>query len=232
MRLALLPVLVLTLANPAQAEPCPAPSGTPPSAVPQPPPQQFLPIKSRIERESRTGRYRAIALGDATITRWPRDLLSQAVGMPTLDAAMTVSSETLLWQLDNTDWDHFQPQIVLIHIGAGDLHYPDGCVAYWGMRAVALKSKQVFPNARIILMSIPPRGPQMMQADSRIAAANGAMQQAAASLGVSFFDSHDAFTCNHQTPCALFRDDLHSYSPQGYELLSTLLQQAIAQGRV
>ena len=58
------------------------------------------------------------------------------------------------------------------------------------------------------------------------------LKAAALSGNYSFFDPHDSFLCNHQTPCALFKPDHNLHlTDQGYDLITDLLQKFVAQDR-
>jgi platelet-activating factor acetylhydrolase IB subunit beta/gamma len=138
----------------------------------------------------------------------------------------------VLWRLQTTDWHGQSPRDVLLLVGTNNLS-GQTCDVYWGIRAVVAKAHSVFANARVIVVGILPRGDDMLQFDDKIRAVNADLKAAAAAAHFAFFDPHDAFLCDHHTPCELFIPDHNLHlTPKGYDLLDGLLRQFLAKNQM
>jgi hypothetical protein len=75
-------------------------------------------------------------------------------------------------------------------------------------------------------VSLLPRGDNLREKDDKIVDINAQLKEAG-DHEYTFLDAHDAFLCNHKTPCALFQPgDLH-LTTQGYDVLNPLLQKVV-----
>ena len=229
----LLVLLLLPARAIAAAETCPAPAQPPATteaAIKRGHEERFAAKIDGIEDQLRSQSFPAIALGDSIMQRWPHDMLSEAMGMATVDAGVGGdTTESTLWRLDHMDWSRQSPRFVLILIGTNDGGHFGGCDVYWGIRAVVSKAHQIFPKASLIVTSILPRGDNMLQRDADISTTNKALRGAAATAGFDFFDVHDAFLCNHQTACDLVVPPTNVHpTRKGYELMGGRLHKFVA----
>jgi platelet-activating factor acetylhydrolase IB subunit beta/gamma len=159
---------------------------------------------------------------------WPASLLPGALGGPVLNAAIGGGTQTLIWQLQTTDWTGQSPRFVLLVVGTNNLGKPT-CEVVLGVEAAITASHHTFPTARIIYVSILPRGNNMRDWESKIEAINAELMAASAGKYL-FVDAHNAFLCNHKTPCALFKEgDLHP-SLAGYRVLTQKLHEIVLLG--
>jgi platelet-activating factor acetylhydrolase IB subunit beta/gamma len=186
--------------------------------------------QAQIRRALAAHAYDAIALGDSIMAGWSDDLLRKSLGTRVLNAGFGLDgTEHVLWRLQAPDWRGQSPHFVLLLIGTNDTIYP-ACDVFWGIEAVVQSAHRVFPNARIVVTSILPRGTNMAGSADKIVAVNAALKAAAPADGFAFFDVHDAFLCGHKTPCALYQPDINLHLTRaGYLLLSDHLQQFLAQ---
>lgn len=222
-------LILLAAALPARAETCPQPS-TPTATMTPAPRPDLRPDRQAAIRDALAARaYGAIALGDSIMEGWSEQRLSRDLGMPVLDAGFGQDgTEHVLWRLQAPDWRRQSPRIVLLLVGTNDIGYP-ACAIAWGIRTVAAKAQALFPQARILVTAILPRGTDMLGGDGRIRAVNAALAAAAASAGFAFFDPHDAFLCGHHTPCPLFQPDLNLHlTARGYDELDARLAAFLA----
>jgi lysophospholipase L1-like esterase len=158
---------------------------------------------------------------------WPESLLTKALGVPTLNAGFGAdgASQTL-WRLETLDWSHQHPRYVLILVGTNDLGF-GACAVVQGVLAVAARAREAFPGAAIIVTSILPRGDNLTVRDDEIVVVNRQLDHAARAAGFQFLDVHDAFLCDHRTPCSLYRPGNLHLTADGYELMSHKLRQVL-----
>ena len=232
-RLPLMLFLALFLPGISHAEVCPSGGavGTPMAQPPRERHEERIAARlTQLGRALETQNYPAIGLGDSIMRQWPKDLLSQALGVTALLNAGIGGDNTpvLLWRLNNMNWSGQSPRIVLVLIGTNDRQSPP-CDVYLRIRAIVARAHQLFPSARIIVSSILPRGEDLLQRDAGIRTTNAALREAAAGSGFSFLDAHEAFLCGHQTPCELLKPPKNVHlTRKGYEVLSGLLKQHVA----
>lgn len=210
---------------PALAESCPMPAQPPAAtAVPLPAPEKRPQLLEIIRRELANGKeYGAVALGDSIMRGWPAGPLEQALGTRVLNAAVGGDgSGRVLWKLDTLDWSRQRPALVFVLVGTNNLRRPP-CEVYWGIRAVVRRAHELFPQARVIVSAILPRGPRLLEFDDRITAVNAALREGAAGRDYALFDAHDRLRCGNVTPCRLFQDNLLHLTPEGYAALTEAL---------
>lgn len=225
-RLGLVLVVWPALLGSAYAQDCPRPTSLPVTAQATPRPNRFRDRIEAVGQQLLQTNYDAIALGDSILQRWPDDMLRAAMGMRTLNAGFGQdTTEDVLWRLGVFDWRHQRPRYVLLLIGTNDISH-SGCDIFWGIRIVIDKIHQTFPSAQVIVTSILPRGRDMRQADAKITGVNRTLRAATTDGNYIFLDVHDAFLCDHRTPCNLFTDDLHP-TESGYQILGASLSQLL-----
>jgi lysophospholipase L1-like esterase len=224
-----LALLILVPPSLARAQ-CPPPAATVatihPASRAEVRPDRQQAIRSALAAK----RYDLITFGDSIMEGWSEARLSQLFGAPVLNAGFGQDgTEHLLWRLDTVDWHTQSPHTVLFLIGTNDIGYPS-CDIFWGIRKVVEKAHALFPQARLIVTSVLPRGTNMLGGDERIRAVNSDLAVAAKPAGFTFFDAHDAFLCDHKTPCALFQPDLNLHlTSAGYDVLDARLKALLAQ---
>ncbi|MFL9872644.1 SGNH/GDSL hydrolase family protein [Paraburkholderia megapolitana] len=213
----------------APAMSCPAPSSAIATTTPTPRPTAWIEQQAAVQHDLAAHSYQVITLGDSIMQGWSETRLASATGMTVLNAGFGQDgTEHTLWRLRNFDWHAQAPRYVLLLIGTNDIGYPT-CDIYWGIRTVVQTAHTVFPQARIVVTSILPRGTNLMGADDKIRAVNAALKEAAPSAGFALFDAHDAFECGHKTPCPLFIPDFNLHlTKDGYDLLTSQLKNFLA----
>ncbi len=221
---------LVILCSKAEAAACSRPASAPPTAQPVPRPDFRPEIQRRIQDALAHDSYDAIALGDSILEGWPPDLLAQALGRDTLNIGFgSDGTENLLWRLETIDWHGQAPSRVLLLIGTNDLHN-ESCDVYWGLLAAIRKARSVFPNARLVVISILPFGDNLRRKEEEIDTVNGWLAQDAAVENYVFINAHDALLCNHVTPCPLFvPPQFRHLTRAGYEVLSPLVKAGLAQ---
>lgn len=183
----------------------------------------------RIARMAAETSYEAIGFGDSIMFGWPPDLLSDALGGPVLNASIGGASQTVIWQLASPEWSRQTPRYILLLTGTNNIGH-GGCAVYWGVREAAAMAKRRFPTATVIVTSILPRGRDLRDREDDIAIANSSLKDAAVQDSYTFLDAHDAFLCDHHTPCPLFNQTNLHLTQAGYIELTRLLRQLL--GRI
>ena len=223
----LMATLGITSAH-ASANACSGPidvQTTEPKARPEFRPERQTEVKRRLLSES----FGAITLGDSIMEGWGPRLLESAFNQPTLNSGFGMDgTEQLLWRIQSMDWTHQKPQFVLLLVGTNDLKFP-ACSVDQGVLAVVRAVHGVLPTAKIIVTSILPRGENMLEHDAEIVQINEALAAAQSEQRFRFFNVHDAFLCDHKTPCALFQPGNLHLTPVGYQLLTASLHQFLQQ---
>ena len=223
----LMAILGITSAN-ALAIPCSGPldaQTTQPKARPEFRPERQDEVKRRLLSES----FGAITLGDSIMEGWGPRILESVFNQPTLNSGFGMDgTEQLLWRIQSMDWSHQKPQYVLLLVGTNDLRFPT-CSVVQGVLAVVRAVHGVLPSAKIVVTSILPRGENMLEHDAEIVQINEDLAAAQSEQRFRFFNVHDAFLCDHKTPCALFQAGNLHLTPVGYQLLTDSLRQFLQQ---
>ncbi len=202
---------------------CPTPVAPLETMIPTARPNFRLEKQQWLADQLRQRRFITVALGDSIMEGWPLALLDQATGGPAINAGFGQDgTEQVLWRLRTTDWRDQSPQRVLLLVGTNDLRF-DACAIYQGILTVVAQVRRVFPSASVVVTAILPRGNNLLEHDQTIAETNALLNLGAESHAFRFFNPHDAFLCNHQTPCALFQPGNLHLTAEGYGLLSRLL---------
>lgn len=197
---------------------------------PFPRPDFLVKFQQRYAQQLATGSYETIALGDSIMFGWPPAYLQAAFGGPVLNVAFGGDgAEHLLWRLETMDWSQQHPRRVLLLIGTNDLWQP-GCAVAQGILTVVHKVHSMFPQATVIVTSVLPRGADLSAFTDNIAEVNRRLAEAAPTAPFRFLDVHDAFLCDHRTPCPLYLSDKNLHLARaGYDVLMEHLQALLRQ---
>jgi platelet-activating factor acetylhydrolase IB subunit beta/gamma len=208
----------------ASANPC---SGLMDVQTTEPKPRpEFRPERQEeIKRRLLSDSFGTITLGDSIMEGWGPRMLESAFNQPTLNSGFGMDgAEQVLWRIRSMDWSHQNPQFVLLLVGTNDLNFP-ACSVVQGVLAVVRAVHGVLPGAKVIVTSILPRGESMLEHDAEIVQINEDLAAAQSEQRFHFFNIHDAFLCNHKTPCALFQPGNLHLTPAGYQLITDSLHQ-------
>jgi lysophospholipase L1-like esterase len=121
-------------------------------------------------------------------------------------------TENILWRMDSMNIGGFRPKVVVIMAGTNDIHFePDEIAA--GVKAVVDKTRGMFPEAKIILISILPNA----RATQKMADANQIIRTFADNQTVFYFDLASMMTPEGDSWRGIGHDRLH-VTPEGYEM--------------
>jgi platelet-activating factor acetylhydrolase IB subunit beta/gamma len=250
-----LPALALVAALPAAAAPaCPAPSGREATVQPEVRRGHEVRFRERTEAISaalRRERYDVIMLGDSLVQQWPQAAAERAFpGRRVLNAGVSGdTTQALLHRLDGrriaatvqgervvigvTGWERQRPAAVLILLGTNNLRDHPPCDIVAGLLAVVERTRRLWPDARILLLSLLPRGERQDDRQGEIAAVNAELAAIAARRAApfTFLDVHGALLCPGGGPCGMSRPPNHVHlTEEGYARLAAAVRAAIERG--
>jgi lysophospholipase L1-like esterase len=132
------------------------------------------------------------------------------------------ATQNVLWRFDHMDIKEFKPKVAVILIGTNNTkNSPEEIAA--GVKAVVEKTEQIFPTAKIILVSILPNA----RATEKMAAANNLIQTFGDDKTVFYFDFASKMTPVGNSWKGLGPDRLHLL-PEGYELWASEMEPLLA----
>ena len=136
--------------------------------LPAPEPREAAAPRKRFEQINaavKTQPYRVLFFGDSLTERFetwdaPEVWRQHMVPRGVLNAGVNGDrTEHLLWRLENGNLAGPPPQAAVLWIGTNDLgHGRSAEVTAEGVRANLARLRERLPNARILLLGIPPRG--------------------------------------------------------------------------
>ena len=135
----------------------------------------------------------------------------------------------MLWGLRNGEGQGFQPKAVMLMIGTNNTREHTGPEIAEGIGAVVLELRRNFPQARILLLAVFPRGRPGDAVRDEIAEINRIISRLDdqqhvfyLDIGAKFLDANGEFL-----PGTFRPDNLHPAAP-GYELWGEAVQDTIA----
>lgn len=189
------------------------------------------------------GRADVVLLGDSLLAGWRTDLPVAFPATAIYDFAVGGDRvPNVLWRLEKTDLSHLRPEAAVLLIGTNDLAGgTPACAVTLGIENVVGRLRTLWPEAKIFILTIPPRGADFHGLDAgRLDINRGIAALADRTDGVhAVAIDDDAFTCGQygKTPTAdgqrlscdnYVEDNLH-FSTKGYEELGRILRQATLQ---
>lgn len=196
-----------------------------------------------IEQALTSQRYDVILLGDSIVQQWPQASAEQAFpGQRVLNAGVVGDGAAQLLhrlqsrrteatvgdrrvQIGVSGWERQSPRQVAILIGTNDLRRGTPCDVVAGILAVVRQVHALYPQARIQVVSILPRGAAQDELVAEIAEINGHLAQAAPTAGFDFVDANAALRCAPGSACAITRPPGHVHlTEEGYTLLSETIR--------
>jgi lysophospholipase L1-like esterase len=175
--------------------------------------------------------------GDSITDWWVQGDANTAVFQKYFGAMRTanfaISGDTtqgVLWGLRNGEGQGFQPKAIMLMIGTNNTAASTGPEIAEGIGAVVLEMRQDFPNAKILLLAIFPRGMPNDPVRDKIAEVNRLIgrlddQQHVfyMDIGAQFLDDAGVFL-----PGSFRPDNLHPQAP-GYEIWGAAVQSRLAE---
>ncbi|MBI9017303.1 MAG: hypothetical protein JEZ07_08600 [Phycisphaerae bacterium] len=143
--------------------------------------------------------------------------------------------QNVLWRIDNGEIDNIRPDVFIINIGTNNLAAHNArantpAEITEGINEICQQIKNRHPRARIILMSIFPRGQHSTDNfRSKILETNKLLKTLSVKQQLEFLDIHDEFLDKDgNIPQELMGDFLHP-TAKGYDIWADALQQKLAE---
>ena len=140
------------------------------------------------------------------------------------------TTQGVLWGLQNGEGQGFQPKAVMLMIGTNNTGANTGPEVAEGIGAVVLELRKNFPDAKILLLAVFPRGNPGDAVRDKIAFVNQTISRLHDSkhvfymdIGAKFLDEKGVFL-----PGAFRPDNLHPAAP-GYEIWGQAVQAKLAE---
>ena len=187
-----------------------------------------------------------ILLGDSLLAFWPRDLAEKQFGEGDVWNFAVGGSRTqhILWQLDRLDDRGPHPREIIVLIGTNNLSDEKlpACAIVEGIKAVATRTREKWPDAAIRLMGIPPRGSDFHFRDADRRTINAAVRDWSTSQrAMEYFEvddmamtcggyagvtvaSADAATLPGKSRCENYADDFGHFRRPGYAVIYSALR--------
>jgi beta-glucosidase len=190
---------------------------------------------------ARTGDIELLLMGDSITDFW-RNTEGNFAGKSVLDeyfgqwkiANFGIAGDTtqgVLYRLQNGEGSGFSPRAVMLMIGTNNTAQNNAAEIAEGIGAVVLELKSHFPNAKILLLGVFPRGRATDSVRGTIAEINAAISKLGDGKTVQYLDIGNVFLDDRgDIPTEVMSDGLHP-TTEGYrrwaravrEPLSTLM---------
>jgi lysophospholipase L1-like esterase len=178
-----------------------------------------------------------VIIGDSLLANWPEDQIRRQFGRlsvwnAAIGGAMT---QHALWLLDRLEGAAPKASRVILLIGTNNLtfDYMPPCAIAAGIRKVAEKALAVWPQARLDLIAVPPRGADFRFRDADRKALNADLAAwAAGRARLRFIEIDPArLTCAagaapqgaKRPSCGNYADDHGHFRRAGYEVIFSAL---------
>ena len=140
------------------------------------------------------------------------------------------TTQGVLWGLKNGEGQGFQPKAIMLMIGTNNSGVNTAPEIAEGIGAIVLEMRQDFPNARILLLGIFPRGVPGDQVRDKLAEVNRIIARLDDQKHVFFMDIGAAFLDDKGffLPDAFRPDNLHPQA-RGYEIWGAGVQAKLAE---
>lgn len=198
-----------------------------------------------ILQAARPERADVVLIGDSLFAGWRTDLPTTFPTTAIYDFAVGGDRvPNVLWRLENTDLSPLRPTAIGLLIGTNDLAAgTPACAVAIGIETIVAKLRVLWPEASVLVMTIPPRGDDFHALDDQRLEVNRTIL----SLGRRFDKVYPAtiddetFTCGeHGKPplaegaatkrhfCDNYADDNLHFSTKGYAELGRVLAHTAA----
>ena len=139
------------------------------------------------------------------------------------------TTQGVLWGLHNGEGQGFQPKAVMLMIGTNNTGANTGPEIAEGIGAVVLELRHDFPDAKILLLAVFPRGlpgnpvrDKIAETNQIIARLDDQQHVFFMDIGAKFLDANGVFL-----PGTFRTDNLHPMAP-GYEIWGAAVQETLA----
>ena len=240
--------LILSLVCPALAEKPAAPhtvaaNGKPSTIIAVPSKlKKFMPKRHNQKlAEAKQGEFDLVMIGDSITHNWEgqKDYAATFAGIRMLNLGFAGDrTQNVLWRIENGALDGISPKLVTLMIGTNHAHdprkefTPDKAEdVLTGIKAIVAEVRKRLPEAKLVVFSVFPRGPESTQ--QRVSAINALLPQLADGKQVYHMDINQTFLGKDGSfnPALYKRDQLHldtkGYQAWGRALMPILKQYGV-----
>ena len=139
-------------------------------------------------------------------------------------------TEHVLWRLDHSDFSNVSPKLAIIMIGTNNSNGDDFTAEEIGDGIIAIceRLRNQFPDMKILLLAIFPRGAGPSPQREKNAAATKQASQVADGKSIYFLDINQAFlTADGTLPESIMPDLLHP-NLEGYRIWAEAIEPTVA----
>jgi platelet-activating factor acetylhydrolase IB subunit beta/gamma len=217
---------------------CPTPTGPAVTTTPAPRSGNVKGIGDWVQHTELQGATAAktpfdiYLVGDSLAQHWPPEILHRrlpkATGMFNLGVAGD-RTENVLWRLQRTRFPPGLRTDIVNLIGTNNLDRP-GCEVVWGIAAVLEEEQRLAPAARLIVISLLPRGRDLASFADKIATINHDLALLSDAKGYLFVNTHDELLCGAYAKgrCPYYQGDQIHLRREGYEVITNALAASLA----
>jgi len=138
------------------------------------------------------------------------------------------TTQGVIYRLQNGEGQGISPRVVMLMIGTNNIGRNTGPEIAEGIGAVILEMRKDFPEARILLLGIFPRGDANDPARATIKDINGRIANLDDGEHVTYLDIGEKFLDeNGRIPTDVMSDGLHP-SAKGYEIWAEAVKEPLA----
>ena len=198
----------------------------------------FIPKHEANIARAKLGNIDLLFIGDSIMQGWPssgdwgKDVWEKYYNSRYNAAVFAVGydrTQHVLWRMQNGEGEGYQPKVIQLLIGTNNLGPNTAEETIAGEKAVLADLRQRFPNARILITAIFPRGRPDDPIRKDVAAVNEALSKMTDDRTVFFIDINKVFLNEGGTTNdGLKRDMLHP-SAKGYQLWADAVKSMLDQ---
>ncbi|TWT09624.1 GDSL-type esterase/lipase family protein [Reyranella sp. CPCC 100927] len=217
---------------------CPAPAGPVVTTTPAPRSGDAKGIgdwRRHVERQRETmakAPFDTYLVGDSQAYNWPLDILQRRLPGRTFNFGVNGDrAENVLWRLQQVDFPADLRADIINLIGTNNLDRP-ACEVVWGIAAVLAEERRRAPAARLVVISMLPRGERLASFVDKIKTVNHDLALLSAAQGYTFVPVHDKLLCEayDKARCHYYTGDHLHLRREGYEVVTDTLAATLSRG--
>ncbi|HKU99384.1 MAG TPA: GDSL-type esterase/lipase family protein [Vineibacter sp.] len=217
---------------------CPAPVGPVITTTPEPRSGDAKGVgdwRQHVERQRElmvNASFDTYLVGDSQIYNWPLDILQRRRPGRIFNFGVNGDrTENVLWRLQQIAFPAGLRGDIINLIGTNNLDRP-ACEVVWGIAAVLAEERRQAPAARLVVISLLPRGERLASFVDKIKTINHDLALLSAAQGYTFVPVHDKLLCEayDKARCHYYTGDHLHLRREGYEVVTDALAAALSRG--
>lgn len=217
---------------------CPAPTGPVVTTTPEPRSGDVKGVgdwRQHVERQREAtakASFDTYLVGDSQMYNWPLDILQRRKPGRVFNLGVNGDrTENVLWRLQQSSFSTGLRADIINLIGTNNLDRP-ACEVVWGITAVLAEERRQAPAARLVVISLLPRGERLASFVDKIKTVNHDLALLSAAQGYTFVPVHDRLLCeaHDKVRCHYYQGDHIHLRREGYEVVTDALAASLARG--